>query len=149
MRKQKVSARRVPHSSPYSLLHRSPVEDAQTIELFQTANIGVIASYSLYGGLLSGKYNTAESMQGRFKPEEIESMRQKGLVDKVAQFVHIAQELGCTPAQLALAYCLKNEQVASLLFGATRVEQVQENIRALELFPKLTPDLLTRLRDLN
>jgi aryl-alcohol dehydrogenase-like predicted oxidoreductase len=133
---------------PYSLLARSPVEDGGTRTLFQSANIGVVASYSLYGGLLSGKYNTAGAIQGRFKPDQIQSLRDNGLIHKVKQVARIAHELGCTPAQLALAYCLKNEQVASVLFGATIVSQVHENTQAFEVLPHLTPEVMNRLDNL-
>jgi aryl-alcohol dehydrogenase-like predicted oxidoreductase len=57
----------------------------------------------------------------------------------------IAAELGCTLAQLALAWCLKNPHVSSVITGATRAEQVRENMHALDVTPKLTPDVLKRI----
>lgn len=134
---------------PYSLLQRSPVEDEATRQLFDDAGIAVVASYSLHGGLLTGKYNRDEAaIEGRFSAQEVESMRRKNLLAKANRVVRLAQELGCTPAQLALAYCLKNEQVASVLFGATKVTQVEENVRSLEILPRLSPEVLAELRNL-
>jgi aryl-alcohol dehydrogenase-like predicted oxidoreductase len=134
---------------PYSLLHRSPVEDEQTKNVCSSAGIGVIASYALYGGLLSGKYNQdASTIKGRFSEKEIEEIRQKGLLNKVGRVISIAQEIGCTPAQLALAYCLKNEQVSSLLFGATKVAQIEDNIKALEILPHINQEVITKLQNL-
>jgi aryl-alcohol dehydrogenase-like predicted oxidoreductase len=133
----------------YSLLNPSPVEDEATQEICRSAGIGVVASYSLYGGLLSGKYHQSEAAsKGRFGAEQLESMRQKGLWHKAGQVIEIAREFGCTPAQLALAYCLQNPQVSSLLFGATRVSQIQENIGTLEILPRLNQEVMTKLKNL-
>lgn len=133
----------------YSVLDPSPAEDKKLRQIFNTAEICVVASYALHGGLLSGKYNQDQAaIAGRFGAEAVASMQQKGLVAKVSQVIELAQELGCTPAQLALAYCLKNEQVSSVLFGATSVFQVEENVRALELLPRLTAEIVARLRRL-
>jgi aryl-alcohol dehydrogenase-like predicted oxidoreductase len=133
----------------YSLLETSPVEDERTRKICSAAGVGIVASYCLYGGLLSGKYNQAGAViKGRFGEEEVESMRQKGLLNKVEQVIEIAQELGCTPAQLALAYCLQNKQVTSLLFGATKVSQLEENLRTLEIIPRINQEVMTKLRHL-
>jgi aryl-alcohol dehydrogenase-like predicted oxidoreductase len=132
----------------YSLLNTSPVEDEQTKKVCSTAGIGIVASYSLYGGLLSGKYNQTEIIEGRFGKEEVESMRQKGLLNTVDRVVSLAQELGCTPAQLALAYCLKNDYVSSLLFGATKVSQIEENIQTLEILPRIDHAVMAKLRSI-
>jgi aryl-alcohol dehydrogenase-like predicted oxidoreductase len=75
-------------------------------------------------------------------------MRQKNLLAKVNRVISLARELGCSPAQLALAYCLKNEQVASVLFGATRVSQVEENVQTLAILPRLNPEVMAELGNL-
>lgn len=130
----------------YSLLNKSLVEDPETGRVFEEAGVGIVASYTLYGGLLSGKYNqNPEKLNGRFEPEKVEEMRQKGLLEKVEQVSQIAREVGCTPAQLAMAYCLKNPLVSSVLFGATRPAQVEDNLRALEVLPRLSPEVMERL----
>lgn len=133
----------------YSVLYTTPVEDAATQKLFAANGISVVASYSLHGGLLSGKYHQSEGVaQGRFKAKDVDSMRDKGLFDKAERFTHLAQELDCTPAQLALAFCLKNDQVASVLFGATKVSQVEENLGALEILPRIDQSIMAQLRNL-
>ena len=88
-------------------------------------------------------------MQGRFTDKEIETMREKGMLAKVDAVVRLAQELGCTPTQLALAYCLKNPQVSSLLFGATKISQVHENLKTLELLPRVDDRVMRELRNLS
>jgi aryl-alcohol dehydrogenase-like predicted oxidoreductase len=133
----------------YSLLSKSEVEDRQAADFFAANGIGIVASYSLQGGLLTGKYNRdTAALNTRFKPEEVENMRQKGLLQKVERVIEVAQSLGCTPAQLALAYCLTNRQVASVLFGARKVSQVEDNLRALEILPRLNSEILRKLQNL-
>jgi aryl-alcohol dehydrogenase-like predicted oxidoreductase len=75
-------------------------------------------------------------------------MRQKGLLEKVNRLSSIAQEVGCTTPQLALAYCLQNKQVSSLLFGARKVAQVDDNLRTLEILPRVTPDVMAQIQRL-
>jgi len=134
---------------PYSLLNLSPVEDEQIRNICSSAGIGIVASYCLYGGLLSGKYNRTEAaIRGRFGEKELEVIRQKGLLNKVDRVISIAQDVGCTPAQLALAYCLRNNQVSSLLFGATKTTQVEDNLRTLEILPRIHQEVMTKLRNL-
>ncbi len=58
----------------------------------------------------------------------------------------IADELDCTLSQLALAWCAKNPHVSTVITGASRVEQVQENMGALDVLPKLTDDVMARIK---
>ncbi|MFZ0544590.1 MAG: aldo/keto reductase [Candidatus Promineifilaceae bacterium] len=132
----------------YSLLNRSEVEGAGTQKLFEKMGVGIVASYSLYGGLLTGKYQEMGEENGRFSAEDIEKMRQRSLLKKVGRVVAIAKEVGCSPAQLALGYCLKNPQVASVLFGSTKVAQVEENIATLAILSRIDDGVMVRLRNL-
>jgi aryl-alcohol dehydrogenase-like predicted oxidoreductase len=128
-------------------LTRSPVEDPDMIKVCRDAGIGIVSSYSLQGGLLSGKYQGAGADAGRLT-KDLATPAVQAMLPKVDAVVSIAREIGCTPSQLAMAYCLKNADVSSLLFGARRVAQVEENIGALRLLPALTDDVLARLRGL-
>jgi aryl-alcohol dehydrogenase-like predicted oxidoreductase len=64
---------------------------------------------------------------------------------KVRELQSVAQELDCTLAQLSIAWCAKNPHVSSVITGASRVEQVRENLVALEVLPKLTDEVLARI----
>jgi aryl-alcohol dehydrogenase-like predicted oxidoreductase len=133
----------------YSLLVKTPVEDPQTAHVYREGGIGIVASFTLYGGLLTGKYNRdAGALDSRFKPEDIENMREKGLLEKVDRIIEIAESLGCTPAQLAMAYVLKNPQVASILFGAKQPGQIKDNLKALEVATRLDDTIMANLRAL-
>jgi aryl-alcohol dehydrogenase-like predicted oxidoreductase len=130
------------------VLTRSPVEDARMIAVCENAGIGIVASYTLCGGLLSGKYRSADGSAGGRLSRMLDDPRLAPLLPKIDPFLRIAREVGCTPSQLALAYCLKNRQVCSVLFGARSVSQVQENAGALAVVPRLTPEVMLQLRSL-
>lgn len=103
----------------------------------------------LASGVLSGKYDGGVPAGSRLGTEQYGWLRDAVLkpesVEKVKKLEPIARELGCTRAQLALAWCLKNPNVSSVITGATRASQVLENLKALEVAPKLTAEVLQRL----
>ena len=131
----------------YSVITRSPVEDARMVTVCDDAGIGIVGSHSLNGGLLSGKYRTAGAATGRLG-SQLDDPRLAPLLPKVEPFIRIVAEVGCTPVQLALAYCLKNRQVSSLMFGARSVGQLQENLGAIAVLPTLTDTVMSALRAL-
>lgn len=100
-------------------------------------------------GVLSGKYNTGIPKDSRAGSLNLswmtETATDKDKIAKVQALEPIARELDCTLAQLSLAWCLKNPFVSSVITGASRVEQVQENMKASEIAPKLTPEILERI----
>ncbi|MGB5219901.1 MAG: aldo/keto reductase, partial [Polyangiales bacterium] len=64
---------------------------------------------------------------------------------KIRRVLQVAEELGCTPAQLAIAWCAKNPWVSTVITGASRVAQVRDNMGALQVIPRLTADVIARL----
>jgi aryl-alcohol dehydrogenase-like predicted oxidoreductase len=74
-----------------------------------------------------------------------DELTDKDKIAKVRKLMPIAKELGCTLAQFSLAWCAKNPNVSTVITGASRVEQVHENLKALELLPKLTDDVMKRV----
>ncbi len=106
----------------------------------------------LASGLLTGKYSKGIPKDSRGALEGYEWLR-KDLTDqeklaKVQALESIAKELDCKLSQLALAWCLKNPFVSTVITGASRVEQVRENMQATEVVPKLTPEILERIDDI-
>jgi aryl-alcohol dehydrogenase-like predicted oxidoreductase len=130
----------------YSLVRRAPVEDAETQRVCQAAGVGVVASATLAGGALSGKYRQPDAT-GRLAGER-DAPRLRAALAVADGLQHVAGELGVAPASLAIAYALANPLVASVLFGATRPEQVAQNVEALRVLPRLTDSVLDRLRAL-
>jgi aryl-alcohol dehydrogenase-like predicted oxidoreductase len=132
---------------PYSLLQRAPVEDPDTVRVCDAYGVGVVASYSLHGGLLSGKYNRPDAAAvNRLEEAQLDELRRRGMLQRVEQIAVVAQEVGCTPAQLAFAYCLRNRRVSSVLFGAKSVWQIEENLQTLQVLPSVGDPVLSRLR---
>jgi len=128
---------------PYSLVRRDIVEDDQLVRALAAANTAVVASYALAGGVLTGKYDAADA--GRH-PGAATDPRRAADVAAGREVAALANELGVEPAALALAFPLLSNAVASVLFGATRPEQVWADIAALELADSLDEDTAARLR---
>ena len=103
----------------------------------------------LASGLLTGKYNKGipEGSRGALKGYDWlhDMLTDKEKLEMVKALEPIANELGCTLSQLSLAWCLKNPYVSTVITGASRVEQVHENMKAAEVAPKLTPEILERI----
>jgi voltage-dependent potassium channel beta subunit len=106
----------------------------------------------LASGLLTGKYNkgipegSRGSLQGYDWLQDMLTDQER--LDRVAALEPIANELGCSLSQLAIGWCLKNPYVSTVITGASRVEQVHENMKASEVAPKLTPDILKKIDEI-
>jgi len=100
-------------------------------------------------GLLTGKYNKGIPPGSRGALEGFDwthdRLKDQEKIARVQALEPIAQELNCTLSQLALAWCLKNPYVSTVITGASRVEQVHENMKATEVAPKLTPEIRERI----
>ena len=83
----------------------------------------------------------------RFGPPWFKTRRTMRAIDALTE-VAIAGDLGCTPAQLAIAWCLKNPNVSTVITGARRVEQIRENMAAADVKEKLTEDVMSRIDEL-
>jgi voltage-dependent potassium channel beta subunit len=138
----------VTEQSHYNLFTRHVIEKEYD-RLFRDHRYGDVVWSPLASGLLSGKYNEGIPPDSRAAQPGYEWLQKSGItpprVDKVKQLVPVARELGCTMAQLALAWCLKNQEISSVIMGASRVEQLQENLGALDVVPKLTGDVMAQL----
>ncbi len=132
----------------YNLLHRERVEEEYG-PLYRDLGMGTTTWSPLASGLLTGKYlnGIPEGSRAMLKGYE---WLQKDLVDpanteKVRRLLAVAESVGCTLAQLAIAWCVKNPNVTTVITGASRPSQVTENLRALDVLPKLTGDVMARI----
>ena len=132
----------------YNLFERARFEKEYDI-LFRELGYGTTIFSPLASGLLSGKYNNGIPEGSRATLEGYDWLRKHVItperVEKVKQLSGIANDLGCSVAQMALAWCLKNPHVSTVITGASRAEQVHENMKALEVVEKLTPEFITRI----
>jgi aryl-alcohol dehydrogenase-like predicted oxidoreductase len=128
---------------PYSLVRRSWVEDPGMTRALHAAGAGVIASFCLEGGVLSGKY-LAGAATGR-AATTLDDPRAAPAVAAAPGLAALAGSLGTTAATLALAFPFTNTDVTSVLFGATSPEQVRANCAAASLLDRLSPGDIDRL----
>jgi len=132
----------------YNMLARDRVEK-EYAPLYDEIGLGLTIWSPLASGLLSGKYNESIPADSRANLPGYEWLRKMitnpERINAVRALQPIADDLGCSMAQLALAWCLKNLHVSTVITGASRVEQVHENMKALEIAPKLSADVLTQI----
>lgn len=149
---KQLGARPIVVSQPrYNLLYRYP----ETLLFPTTAEegIGNVIFSPLAHGMLTGKYKPGEEApEGTRAADDRQNLVIKAMYwsgenkQKGQELVAIAKDFGVTAAQLALAWCLKNPNISSVILGASRVEQLEENLKALEI--ELTDDVLERIEAL-
>jgi aryl-alcohol dehydrogenase-like predicted oxidoreductase len=132
----------------YHLLHRERVEKEYS-RLYDDMGLGLTTWSPLASGLLTGKYKNGVPEGSRGALENMAFLRD-GLLDPaknaaVARLEPIAAELGCTLAQLAIAWVAHNPRVSTVITGASRLPQLQANLGALAVVDKLTPEVLARV----
>jgi voltage-dependent potassium channel beta subunit len=135
----------------YNLLHRERVE-VEYAPLFREFGMGTTIWSPLASGVLTGKY--ADGIPGdsrlalpgyEWLRQRIESPEGRANMARVGKLLPIAKELGIPPAQFAVAWCLKNPHVSTVILGATRREQLEENLGALDAVDKLDDDVMKRI----
>jgi len=132
----------------YNLFHRKRVEH-EYARLYDDIGLGLTTWSPLASGLLTGKYRSGVPAGSRGALANM-GFLVKGLTDKakndaVAGLEAIASELGGNVAQLAIAWANRNPRVSSVILGASRLSQLTDNLGALALTPKLTPEVLARI----
>lgn len=132
----------------YNMFERKRME-GEYARFYKDYNYGSTIWSPLASGLLSGKYQKGipADSRGALKGYDWlkDTLTNKEKLAKVAALEPIAQELGCKLSQLALAWCLKNPFVSTVITGASRVEQVTENMKASEVVDKITPEIMERI----
>jgi aryl-alcohol dehydrogenase-like predicted oxidoreductase len=101
----------------------------------------------LSSGVLTGKYNKGIPEGSRLAHKNYADMLKKKLDDvpKVIELEEIAKSLGCSVGNLAIAWCVKNQDVSTVILGASDVEQLKDNLKALDVVPKLTSEVLEKI----
>ncbi|MGD0219122.1 MAG: aldo/keto reductase [Acidimicrobiales bacterium] len=138
----------VTEQSQYNLLERDRVE-VEYARLYEDWGLGLTTYSPLAWGVLTGKYLGGAPAGSRATVEGFEWLRDIVVTPernaRVPALLDLASELGCTPAQLAIAWCVTNPHVSTVITGASRVAQIEENLRALDVLPLLTPEVMARL----
>jgi voltage-dependent potassium channel beta subunit len=138
----------------YNMFHREKVEK-EFLPLYREFGLGTTIWSPLASGLLTGKYNQGIPEDSRANLEGYEWLRKrfsgdeaKENLEKVIQLADVAENIGCSVAQLALAWCLINPYVSTVITGASKPSQAQENMKAVEFVDKITPDIIKTIEEI-
>ena len=139
----------------YNMFHRERFEN-EYAPLFNQFQYGTTIWSPLASGLLTGKYNDGIPAGSRFDKnkdtfsntiEGLQSAEGKAKIEKVRKLTDVANKLGGSVSQLALAWALKNENVSTVILGATKVQQIHDNCKALQIVQKITPEVMKEIED--
>jgi aryl-alcohol dehydrogenase-like predicted oxidoreductase len=135
----------------YNMFHRERVE-SEYVHLYDEIGLGTTIWSPLASGLLTGKYNqgmpegTRVTLEGyewlRSHFEDEEALQR---IAKVGELMNIADELGTSMAQLALAWTLKNPNISTTITGASKPDQIDENMKAIEIVSQLSDDVMQKI----
>ena len=137
----------------YNAFHRERFE-IEYAPLFEQFQYGTTTWSPLASGLLTGKYNNGIPEDSRFANNksffegtvnELQTDAGKAKIEKVRKLTAIAEKMGGSATHLALAWAAKNENVSTVILGATKVEQIHDNCKALKLLEKLTPEAMEEI----
>lgn len=129
----------------YNLFFRDHLEK-EHLKLFEKYGMGTTIWGPLASGILSGKYNEGVPSDGRLAKETwLVPDDFTALIEKAKKLSLIAKALDCTLSQLAIAWCLKNPHVSSVITGASKVKQLVENLGAVSVKAKLVPEIMQKI----
>lgn len=132
----------------YNIFFRDHLEK-DYLDLFKKYGLGTTTWSPLASGILSGKYNQGIPRDSRLAKESwLVPDNFMQLIEKTKKLEMIAKDLECTLSQLAIAWCLHNPNVSSVITGATKIEQLNENVGAIAIKKKLTPDVMKKINEI-
>jgi len=139
----------------YNMFHRERVEK-EYASLYKDIGLGTTIWSPLASGLLTGKYNDGIPDDSRLKLEKYDWLRERMLetdegrsrLKKVKQLAVVADEAGLSMPHLALGWCLNNPNVSTVITGASKPDQVRENMKAIDAAEKLSDDLLEKVEEI-
>lgn len=132
----------------YNMFHRDKVE-VEYSQIFKTVGLGTTIWSPLASGVLSDKYLDGFPKDTRLGMEGLEWLKENALtesrINKARSLNDLAKELGTKLPQLALAWCLKNPDVSTVILGASKIHHLEENLKALEVVDKITPEVAQQI----
>lgn len=132
----------------YNMLIRDKVE-VEYSQVYKTVGLGTTIWSPLASGILTGKYNAGAVTDTRLKRDELDWLAEKMLTKenlaKVKQLKEVAGDLQMSLPQLGISWCLKNKDVSTVILGASKENQLTENLKAIELYERLTAEVMERI----
>ena len=135
----------------YNMFHREKLEK-EFLPLFENFGLGTTIWSPLSSGLLSGKYVDGKT-DDKTRFDKLQWLKDRELgnadnMEKVKKLVALAKELSIPMPQLALAWCLKNKNVSTVILGASKVSQLEENLKCIDALPKLTDEVMLKIEEI-
>ncbi len=135
----------------YNLFERNKMEN-DYLQVFKNVGLGTTIWSPLASGLLTGKYNDGIPAGSRLAVEGFDWLKEKTYVEekieKVKKLQSLSNELGVSLASLSIAWCIKNPHVTTAILGATKKEQLIDNLKALETLPLLSAEIMLKIEDI-
>ncbi|MCX6170326.1 MAG: aldo/keto reductase [Ignavibacteriales bacterium] len=138
----------------YNMFRRDKIEK-EFLPLYEKFKLGTTIWSPLASGVLTGKYNNGMPDATRLSLQSYEWLKNnifneegKKRIEKVKKLEPFAKEVGITLAEMGLAWCLKNQNVSTVITGASKPEQVKHNMKALDAVPKLTDDVMKKIEEI-
>jgi voltage-dependent potassium channel beta subunit len=132
----------------YNMLTRRKVE-VEFSQIYKTVGLGTTIWSPLASGFLSGKYLQGQPSDTRLQRDELDWLAEKTFTEEnlsiVKSLSNLAQELGISMAHLAIAWCLKNPNVSTVILGASKTEQLEHNLKAAEVVDLLSSDVMDKI----
>jgi voltage-dependent potassium channel beta subunit len=132
----------------YNLFERNKLEK-EYLDIFRTVGLGTTTWSPLASGLLTGKYNNSIPKNSRFGLEGFDWLKDRWMLEdnlkKVKKLSEYADKIGVSTASLSIAWCLKNPNVSTVILGATKKQQLQENLKSLEILPLISQDVMDKI----
>lgn len=137
--------------SQYNLFERNKIEN-EFLEIYKNVGLGTTIWSPLAAGLLTGKYNDGIPKGSRFALEGFDWLKDKWVMDdklkKVKKLSEFAAKLGVSTASLSIAWCIKNPHVNTAILGATKKQQLLDNLKSLDVVAKLTPEVMEKIESI-
>ena len=135
----------------YNMMHRDKVE-VEFNQIYKTVGLGTTIWSPLASGILTGKYNDGMPEETRLSMDGLEWLKDANLVEeklaKVKKLTAFAKELGTSMPKLAISWCLKNENVSSVILGASKKSQLEETLTAIDDLEKITDDVMEKIESI-
>jgi voltage-dependent potassium channel beta subunit len=132
----------------YNLFERNKLEN-EYLEIFKNVGLGTTIWSPLATGLLTGKYNNGIPPDSRLGIQGFDWLKERWAtndkIEKVKQLGELANAMGITLPQLCIAWCISNKNVTTAILGATKKEQLLDNLKALEVLPKITSEVVEKI----
>ncbi len=135
----------------YNLFEREKLEN-DYLQVFKNVGLGTTIWSPLASGLLTGKYNNGIPADSRLAVEGFDWLKERTYVEakieKVKKLQTLANDLGVSLAALSIAWCIKNPNVTTAILGATKKEQLMDNLKAIDAFALITPEITQKIEEI-